>query len=171
MLTMINNPPRWLAKALGIVEGVAAPAITTELHQVVDAVQGGHALATHTIGAQTGAVGSVTSIEPISSTDPDVIEGKYAYLFRMSVDNAGTAPSQVELLIGRPGAGTLLRLVIARAVPATTNHYWNEIGAGLGQYAYIPPGFYLSMAIGSGTTLALTARWELVRLPAGVHPW
>jgi len=163
MLTVINNPPRWLARALQIVEGVAAPAITTEIHQVVDAMQNGHGAAVHSLGVLAGSLAGGVNVIIGDATRED-----FAYLVRFSMNNPGTTTINVGADLAIQGQGNV-RLTL-RSVIAGSTQDWASFTSGQ-QYWYVPPKSTLTLSLAQFTTTAGNLVYEVVRVPAGTRPW
>ena len=169
MLTMMNNPPRWLAKVLAIVEGIAAPAITTEVHQTVDVMQNGHGFAVRKYGRLAGAVGSITSMN-LPETEAEVSD-EFAFLVRISLRNPGSGGVTLDGSLSQvPSAGTFPVVAFSATAAAGDTLAWQEFSGGQ-QYLYIPPNCQLALALGSFAAVAGDARWELVRVPANTKAW
>lgn len=172
MNLFLNNPPRWIARALQIVSGGTPPAITPELYQTAETIQGGWGLAQWNTVTIPGQVGATTTFG--LNSDPTTfgtLREDVTLLVQAAITNPGTATvtTTFGLYRGIPGLTPEVR-IWNTGVPAGTLYSWNgQIAAGL-QYWVIPPGFSLLIVQNAYTTSAGRVDLLVGTLPAGVNP-
>lgn len=160
MSWFVNDPPRWLAKALAIVNGNAPVNIGSEIVPVVDSLQKGWGDITWDYFTHTGAVGSVSQTAPAGFVNLNVNR-----IFTCSFDNPDTAASTFTLDLVTQNVYT--PIVLHRAsVPASSVQDAKTILQG--QYMLIPAGFYLRCTTGPATTTAPTANFHIGTAPFGL---
>lgn len=164
MRYFLNNPPVWLARALGIVSGSAGWESSGEMFQTLDAVQGGWGM---TPGwkavATTVGVGAGGEIIVMSNTDTELTRVAFVDFIN------GTAANQrFTVRLRGITANVDLFLYDNGAVPVGTLPH-NTINAGP-RPIIVPPGFFLVQtysAIAAGT---ITAQTIWADMPKGVNP-
>lgn len=166
----LNKPPQWLARALQIVSGGAAPAIDPSLKQVVEASQGGWGLgATFAAVTLTFPVGvaqtqnivtadeTLTRIVWISAENNDSVANRIAFNLNAA---GGSGTAYVVLYFGAAGA----------SVPANTirghAEWFNDLTP-----VVVPPGCSLEVSMTAVATVANRVRCLVGTMPAGVKPW
>lgn len=140
----VNNPPRWLAIALSIINGGASPVIGRELFQVVDSYQSGFGMATFSSVQVDGSLGG-----PITTllTPPD----GFAARVKVQHFNAGTVSNNVQVGL-RCGTGALF-VELLRTTGAGLLSDWLTLGGGK-QWLVIPPGCSMEIVQNAYTTTA-----------------
>lgn len=166
----LNKPPQWLARALQIVSGGAAPAIDPVLKQVVEAGQGGWGLgatfaavtltfpvgvaATQTIVAANDAL---TRIVWVSAENNDSVANRIAFNLNAA---GGSGTAYVVLFFGASGT----------SVPINTIRGHAEWFGNLTP-VIVPPGCSLEVSMSAVATVANRVRCMVGTMPAGVKPW
>lgn len=160
MRFFLNNPPRWLARALAVVNGKTQTEIENTLYPVVEVAQAGWGLDAKVESFQTDGslVGPV--IETITASD---FEAKRV-LFQCN--NPGTAAIVVFAALRR-GTGVSVQLT-AFSIAAGTNGTWGLLGGGRDWFV-VPPGCSLEINQAQYTTTAGFIRVMEVTHPAGVN--
>jgi len=155
----LNNPPRWLARALAIVNGNTQTEIEDTLYPVVEVVQGGWGVTPTIRSFQVdGALGSLT-LTTIACSE---FETK---LVQVEQNNPDTAANSCLVRL-RVGTGVSVTQV-NHGAPAGTSHTWQQIGGAGRRWFFVPPGCSLEVTQQSYTTTAGYFRFIEVTLPAG----
>jgi len=155
----LNNPPRWLARALAIVNGNTQTEIEDTLYPVVEVAQGGWGLTPVIRSFQVdGTLGSIT-LTTIACSD---FETK---LVQIEQNNPDTAANSCLVRL-RVGTGVSVTQVNHGAV-AGSSQSWAQIGGPARKWFVVPPGCSLEVTQASYTTTAGFFRFIEVTLPAG----
>ena len=155
----VNNPPRWLARALAIVNGQTQTEIEDRLYPVVDAVQGGWGLASIISAQINGSLGSVVT----HSVTADQTQSK---LVAVEHNNPDTATSLFTIAL-RVRQSVSVRYY--RGITAINNvQSMNELSSGQRWFA-VPPECALEITQQPYATNAGFIRVIEVTLPGGVN--
>lgn len=163
MNLFLNNPPRWLAKALGIVSGGAAPAITHELYQTADALQSGlGAVKSWTLQNSTGAVAAAVTVDITADEDS-------TRLVRCGLQQSANVASQFQARLFGPGS--IAALYIASLNTAAANPIpWQSLEPNA-PYWILPPNFRMTLTIFGQPGQIAAIDYEILTVPAGTKPW
>lgn len=155
----VNNPPRWLVKALAIVNGDTQLQVDEVLFPVIDAMQGGWGQATYESRVQFIAVGVADSLQL------DAPEGKILAV-RLSVTNNGAANILITVrsaIVG--GQGSVIEHI--GNVPPGTTHAWYVIRPDSSWLKCVPGGRII-IDWSAGATVISSIGLIVATLPAGV---
>ena len=160
MSWFVNDPPRWLARALAIVNGNAPTQISNEIVPVADVMQGGWGDITWSFQFMAGAIGSVTQAAIVSA---DVNNN---HIVSCSFDNGDTAASLITLDLTYPNFAQ--PVVMHKGSVAAGGFADNKTILGGGsQFLLVPAGYVLRATIPPATTTAPTWSFHIGRAPVG----
>lgn len=168
-MSLIQKPPLWLWRALGILTGVSPQKLDGRVTPVVDAMQGGIGLATWF--SERTAVPLNTAFS-ITTGPPGAKDDGLARIVRWSSTNQAGAVAGVNVFAKMnqvQGGGADLTVDISNVAIATTVWWWDmSVGS---QWLYIPPGFQLILSgtSAAGAGMIIDRHWA--EIPAGAKGW
>lgn len=156
----LNNPPRWLARALAVINGQTQLEIEDRLYPVVEVVQDGWGLQPTITSVQVDGslAGPTTTIFAANENE--------SLRLKLSANNPGTAAATIQALL-RVGAGGSVQ-EFANSLAAGTTADWRAFAGGR-QWIVVPPGCALEVLQAQYTITAGFIRAIEVRCPGGCN--